>query len=156
MSKIVQTLRDKQFKISFIESVTGGALAAYLVNQPTASLVFEESFVTYSNRAKERFGVTKALIDKYTLVSKEVVKQMVYGLKRVTNANVCIAITGNAGPTFQKDTKELVSYAAFLVNDELIVKEYLIERKTKRTKVIKLLTKLVFEELEKILSLEKN
>lgn len=151
MSQIIKVLEHKQFKISFVESVTGGALAAYLVTQPSASLVFNESFVTYSNQAKERFGATTPLINKYSVVSNEVVKQMVYGLKRLTDADVCVAITGNAGPELQKDTKELVSYAAILINNELTIKEYKFEKKTKRTKVINLLVKLVFEDLEELL-----
>ena len=52
--EVVGLLKEKQLKISFAESCTGGLLAATLINVSGASAVIEESFITYSDKAKHK------------------------------------------------------------------------------------------------------
>ena len=52
---IVDILTEKKWTISFAESCTAGLAAAHLVDIPSASNVFNSSFVTYSNEAKEKY-----------------------------------------------------------------------------------------------------
>ena len=47
------------------ESCTGGLIAGRIVNVPGASEVFNEGYVTYSNKAKKKIlGVSKATLEK--------------------------------------------------------------------------------------------
>ena len=96
---VVQFLLEKQYKISFAESCTGGLLASSLVGIPDASKVFDESIVTYSDASKVKYlGVNPSTIQQYGVVSEEVALEMVEGLMKTTNAQVGVSITGFAGP----------------------------------------------------------
>ena len=121
-NKVVSLLKEKGYKISFGESCTGGMLSSMIVSVSGASSVLNESFVTYSNDAKiKHLQVNKETIDKYGVVSFEVCEEMVKGLRAVTNANVCISVSGLAGPTGK--TKNLnvgdVCYSIYL-NERII------------------------------------
>ena len=101
---LVKYLKDKDWHISFAESLTGGMCAATLVSISGASNVLDEAFVTYSNESKIKYlGVKKETIDKYTVFSKEVAYEMALGLHNETNAEVCLATTGIAGPNPEGD-----------------------------------------------------
>ena len=96
---IVDLLKQKNYTISFAESCTGGLLASKIVNVSGASNVFNESFVTYSNEAKIKYlQVNEATISQYGVVSDEVVLEMVLGLFHQTQADICISVSGIAGP----------------------------------------------------------
>ena len=103
---LVDILKEKKYTISFAESATGGLLASSIVDIPDASWVLAESLVTYSNEAKMKYlDVKKETIDKYNVVSIEVVKEMAVGLNKLTNSNVCVSVSGIAGPS--GGTKEI-------------------------------------------------
>ncbi len=103
---LVDILKEKKYTISFAESATGGLLASSIVDIPDASWVLAESLVTYSNEAKMKYlDVKKETIDKYNVVSIEVVKEMAIGLHKLTNSNVCVSVSGVAGPS--GGTKEI-------------------------------------------------
>ena len=92
-------LTKKKFTISFVESCTGGMLAERFVSVPSASTCFKESFVTYSNESKiKNVKVSNETVSKFGVVSREVASEMVKGLSEITKADVCISVTGNAGP----------------------------------------------------------
>ncbi len=62
---IVDILTAKGWTISFAESCTAGLAAAHLVDIPSASNVFNSSFVTYSNEAKVKYlGVSPETISR--------------------------------------------------------------------------------------------
>ncbi len=92
-------LIDKNITISCAESCTGGSFAKALTDVPGISKVFERGIVTYTWRAKEEeLAVSHDTLLKYSAESEEVAKEMVTGLKEKTGSNLCIAITGVAGP----------------------------------------------------------
>lgn len=110
----VKRLQELGYKISCAESCTGGLLVGKIINVPGASSVLDESFITYSNEAKSKYlGVDPETIKKYGVVSSEVVTEMALGLYCLNQADVCIAVSGIAGP--DGGTKEkpvgLVHYA---------------------------------------------
>ena len=103
---IVDILTEKKWTISFAESCTAGLAAAHLVDIPSASNVFNSSFVTYSNEAKEKYlGVSAETIAQKGVVSEEVAVQMAVGTARANGAQVGVGITGIAGPTGGTETK---------------------------------------------------
>ena len=92
-------LIEKNITISSVESCTGGLFAGALTDIPGISAVFERGIITYSNRAKmEELGVSVETLNKYGAVSPETAYEMVKGLKRKTDSDICISITGIAGP----------------------------------------------------------
>ncbi len=100
---IVEELRKRHWTISFAESCTGGLLASTIVNVSGASEVFKESIVTYSEEAKQqRLHVNLKTIETYTVVSPQVVLEMVNGLRNITQSDVSISVSGYAGPSGDK------------------------------------------------------
>ena len=93
-------------RVGVAESCTAGLAAAHLVDIPSASNVFNSSFVTYSNEAKEKYlGVSAETIAEKGVVSEEVAVQMAVGTARANGAQVGVGITGIAGPTGGTETK---------------------------------------------------
>ncbi len=96
----VAGLMERGWSVATAESLTGGLVASALIEVPGASRVLGESFIVYSDEAKSRIlGVKPETLEKFTAVSEEVCREMLYGLSRVTGADVCIATTGYAGPS---------------------------------------------------------
>ncbi len=97
---VVKLLKDQNKKISFAESCTGGMLASSIVNVSGSSEVFDQSFVTYSNASKMKYlNVDPKVLQEFGAVSNECAYSMVEGLQKETNADICVSITGIAGPT---------------------------------------------------------
>jgi PncC family amidohydrolase len=98
--EIGKLLREKSLTIATAESCTGGLIANRITNVSGASDYFEAGFVTYSNRAKTTFlAVPEDVVKKKGAVSPEVARLMAAGVKKVTGANLGLAVTGIAGPT---------------------------------------------------------
>ena len=99
-------LLEKHITISCAESCTGGLFAAALTEIPGISEVFERGIVTYSNRAKmEELGVKAETLDKFGAVSPETACEMAAGLAEKTGSDLCISVTGIAGPGGGTDEK---------------------------------------------------
>lgn len=97
---IVALLEKRKWRITFAESCTGGMAASALVDVPSASGVFDGSFVTYANRAKvELLGVSDAHIAAFGVVSEQVAGEMALGAAKAMNAQVGVGISGIAGPS---------------------------------------------------------
>lgn len=92
-------LIDRHITISCAESCTGGLFAGTLTDVPGISEVFERGIVTYTCRAKiEELGVREDTLERETAVSPEVARQMAEGLQKKTGSDVCVSVTGIAGP----------------------------------------------------------
>lgn len=92
-------LIEKNIYISCAESCTGGLFAGALTDIPGISAVFERGIVTYSNRAKmEELGVSSDTLERYGAVSPQTACEMAEGLKEKTGSDLCISVTGIAGP----------------------------------------------------------
>jgi len=97
--KVVAHLKKKKLKISFAESCTGGLLSSAVTSVNGSSQVFVMGLVTYSNKAKTTvLKITKKLIKKYGAVSIQCCSAMVNNLSKISKSNICISITGIAGP----------------------------------------------------------
>lgn len=81
------------------ESCTGGLLAGRLVNVPGISEHFQEGYITYANKAKEKIlGVSHETLEAYGAVSEETAQEMAEGAAKAAGADIGIATTGIAGP----------------------------------------------------------
>lgn len=98
-SELVTKLTKKHYTISAAESCTGGLLAAAIVNVSGASRVFERSYVTYANLAKEDLvKVSRATLSRFGAVSSQTAEEMALGCAKAAGADVGLSTTGIAGP----------------------------------------------------------
>ncbi|MCX5804768.1 MAG: CinA family protein [Proteobacteria bacterium] len=98
--KIGLILKKSNFKVATAESCTGGLVANRITNISGASEYFEAGFITYSNRAKTLFlAVPEEAIMKNGAVSHDVALLMAEGVRRATETDIGLSVTGIAGPT---------------------------------------------------------
>ena len=122
--ELVELLKKNNYYISFAESITGGLCASSLINISGASDVLKESLITYSNEAKMKYlNVNKDTISKYNVVSKEVAEEMVKGLRNLTNSDVCVSLTGVAGPDDSDGKKAGCVCFGFYFKNKIITEE---------------------------------
>ena len=123
---VVDMLHDQQLTLALAESCTGGEIAARIVNVPGASQVFTHGFVTYSNRAKRKcLGVKKATLKLEGAVSAKCAKEMAKGGCNAAEADICLSITGLAGP--DGGTKETPVGTVFMgccYNGKVVTREF--------------------------------
>lgn len=92
-------LTKNKMTVSTAESCTGGKIAQLLTSIPGSSAYFKGSVVSYATEVKaEILKVPQELIDKYTVVSREVAIEMALGAQKILKTDYAIATTGNAGP----------------------------------------------------------
>jgi nicotinamide-nucleotide amidase len=121
---VLKTLRSRNLTLSFAESITGGNLSGDLVKNPDASTVFTGGIISYSNALKrDLLGVNETTLNNFGAVSEQVVGEMVLGLKKQTSSDVCIALSGIAGPGGGSAEKPVgLVYIAFLFGDQCQIK----------------------------------
>lgn len=86
--------------VSTAESCTGGNIAAALTSLAGSSAYFKGGIVAYTDECKVKYlNVNQETIDKYTVYSEEVVKEMVKGACEAFGTTYAIAVSGIAGPT---------------------------------------------------------
>jgi len=94
MKRVVNRLRELNKTIATMESCTGGAVASSITNIEGASEILKFSAVTYSNEYKIKMGVNKDTIDKYSVYSIEVAKEMSKSISAFANSDYGIGVTG--------------------------------------------------------------
>ena len=100
LQTIAEHLTSRRQTITCAESCTGGLLAGALTSLSGSSQWFHQSFVTYSNQAKQdRLGVMPDTLLKHGAVSRETVYEMARGAKAVAQADYALSISGIAGPS---------------------------------------------------------
>lgn len=123
---IVKLLKKHDLSLTTAESCTGGLLSGRLVNVPGVSEVFKQGFITYSDKAKRKLlDVSKSTLKKYGAVSEETVKEMAKGGVFATDSDVCVAISGIAGPEGGSEEKPVGTvYIGCYINDKIKVEKY--------------------------------
>lgn len=123
---VVKLLKKHELTVTTAESCTGGLLAGTLVGVPGVSEVFREGFVTYSNKTKRKLlDVSKSTLKKYGAVSAQTAKEMAKGGVFATDSDICVAITGLAGPDGATPEKPIgLVYIACYMNDKVHVEEF--------------------------------
>lgn len=89
-----------ELTVATAESCTGGLLAGALTDVPGSSAFYLGSVVAYDNRIKTALlGVAQATLDVHGAVSAEVALEMARRGREQIAADICIAVTGIAGPS---------------------------------------------------------
>ena len=131
MQEVIELLKKKGLTISTMESCTGGGVVNALTNVPGASEVLQFSAVTYSNEYKVKMGVSKEIIDKYSVYSIETAKEMALNISKFTNSSLGVGVTGKL---YRVDENNLVgdNNKVFIsvydsLNDEYFNKEIIVQ-----------------------------
>lgn len=96
---VVAALAERGETVAVAESLTGGLLAAALVQVPGASAVFRGGIVAYATDLKATLlGVPRPLLDRYGAVHADVAAAMASGVRGRLDATFGVATTGVAGP----------------------------------------------------------
>jgi len=152
INEVVNQLIEKNITISFAESCTGGAIASSLTKIPGVSKIFKGSFVTYSEEYKNRFlNVPYDVMEEYGVVSKDVSILMAGGLKNLTQAELCLSITGNCGPTSNDNHEVGLAYSTIIYKDIIDTKEYHLN--LNRTEMINYLVDDAFNRINNIIKM---
>lgn len=94
MKEVVEELIRRKKTISTMESCTGGFIANEITNIEGSSEILKFSAVTYSNEYKIKMGVSKEILEKYTVYSMETAKEMSHVISSYTKSNYGIGVTG--------------------------------------------------------------
>lgn len=104
--EIVSLLKKHNLTITTAESCTGGLVAATLINVAGVSEFLKEAYITYSDEAKIKLlNVDPSIIDVFTVVSAPTAKAMAIGGAKAANTDICISVTGIAGPDGGSETQ---------------------------------------------------
>ena len=124
---VVSLMSKKGMTLSLAESCTGGMLASHIVNIPGSSNVLERSIITYSNKAKiDELSVSEDSLYEFGAVSETIASEMVEGLFNKTHSDICVAITGIAGPSGASKSKPVgLTYIAIKSCNGVYIKKYI-------------------------------
>ncbi len=123
-------LKKNNLKLATAESCTGGLVSNLLTNIPGSSEFFSGGIVSYSaNVKREILNIPKKLIDEFGVISAEVAKAMASGASECIQADIGLAVTGNAGPTSIEEGADQgkpvgLVYVATAINGNLECKKY--------------------------------
>lgn len=95
--KLTKFLISKKISITTMESCTSGQIASLITDTEGASAIMKGAFITYSNEAKIKAGVSAETIEKYGVYSAETSLEMAKECLEYFNANIGIGVTGSFG-----------------------------------------------------------
>ena len=124
----------QQKTLALAESCTGGEIASRLTQVAGASGYFKGCAVAYHTQSKtDLLGVSEALINKYSVVSKEVASAMAQNARKKFNATVGLSTTGNAGPSKGDSDAEIGTvWIAIATQDKIVTEKFLFGRHRER------------------------
>lgn len=124
---LVATLHTRGQTLAVAESLTGGALAAAIVDVPGASAVLRGAVVAYATDLKHALlGVDADLLAAEGAVHPEVARQMANGVRDRLGATWGLATTGVAGPDPQDGVPPGTVYVAVAGPDRSRVERLLL------------------------------
>ena len=133
--KVFNLLNKKKLKISLAESCTGGLLASTITSINGSSNIFTLGLVTYSNKSKINIlKVPRKIIMKYGAVSYETCLSMVKNLNILSKTNICVSITGIAGPKGGTNEKPVgLVYIGIKKGKKILIKKYFFKSKKRNS-----------------------
>jgi nicotinamide-nucleotide amidase len=132
--KVISLFKRKKIKLSIAESCTGGLLSNSITSISGSSKVFTMGLVTYSNQAKTGIlKIPKKIIRKYGAVSIQCCLAMVNNLMKISKSNVCVSITGIAGPNGGTKQKPVgLVYIGIKIGKKVIVNKFNFKKKNRK------------------------
>ena len=149
LTRVVTKLRDKKLTIAFAESVTGGMLISEFVKAKGVSDVLLGSIVTYAEEVKQKvLGVKKQTLKLYTAESQQVTNEMVLGLQKLLNAEMCVAVTGLSGQGASETSEKPVGTIFFSIYCKSRVEEFRQEFSKEEGDIRKQAADFIFQKIE--------
>ena len=148
MKDVVNLLIEKKMTIATMESCTGGFVASSITDIDGSSNVLKFSAVTYSNEYKIKMGVSKEVIDKYSVYSMNVAREMAKKISDFASSDIGVGITGKINRVdennlfgddnkiyyaiYDKNSDKYYEYELIAINDtRLNNKKYIMENISK-------------------------
>jgi nicotinamide-nucleotide amidase len=97
--EVGRLLTERGWRIALAETSTGGLIGYLLTAIPGSSAYFDRSIVAYSNHAKETsLEISAEVLKRCGAVSLEVAFAMATNVRRLSQVQVGLAVTGLTGP----------------------------------------------------------
>ena len=155
MKDVVNLLIEKKMTIATMESCTGGFVASSITDIDGSSSVLKFSAVTYSNEYKIKMGVSKEVIDKYSVYSINVAREMAKKISNFANSDIGVGITGKINRVDENNLfgdNNKIFYAIYDKNNDKYYEYELIAIKDTRLNNKKYIMECISESLFEILN----
>lgn len=122
---LICNLISNNITVSTMESCTGGMICDCITDVENCSRTLIGGYVTYTNEQKIRCGVSKEIIDKYGVYSKECANNMAEVCRNNTGSMIGIGVTGTLGNIDSNNSSSQIGKIYFCICGEVdrIVKE---------------------------------
>ena len=121
MNALVEALIQQGLTISTVESFTGGLMASRLTSIAGVSAVYRGSLVVYNESVKvELLDLDPVMLAHHGTISAYCAKVMAQAGQKKFKSDVCIALSGNAGPTALENQPVGQWYACIVFRDTVI------------------------------------
>ncbi|OEF98675.1 competence/damage-inducible protein A [Desulfuribacillus alkaliarsenatis] len=137
--------------IAIAESCTGGLLSSFMTSLPDSSKYFIQGIVCYSNKAKQQLGITSEMLKEHGAVSSPVTEGLAELIRKKSQADYGISITGLAGPAGAEAEKPIgLVYISVSSGNTIVTEKHLFngDRETIRMRAIKAAQYLLLKQLE--------
>nr|WP_203669245.1 nicotinamide-nucleotide amidohydrolase family protein [Cellulomonas pakistanensis] len=125
---MLAALRGRGWTVGTAESLTGGRVAAALVDVPGASRSLRGGVVAYATDVKGSvLGVDADLLAEHGAVHPEVARQMAERVRGVVGSDVGLATTGVAGPDQQDGHSPGTVHVAVATPERTVVRTLALE-----------------------------
>lgn len=155
MKDVVNLLIEKKMTIATMESCTGGFVVSSITDIDGSSNVLKFSAVTYSNEYKIKMGVSKEVIDKYSVYSINVAREMAKKISDFANSDIGVGITGKINRVDENDLfgdNNKIFYAIYDKNNDKYYEYELIAIKDTRLNNKKYIMECISKSLFEILN----
>lgn len=99
-NSVVTLAKEKGIRIGIAESLTGGMISSALTSVSGSSSAINGAVVTYVNSAKASLlNVNENLLAADGAVNEKTAEEMANGAADALNADLCVSVTGIAGPS---------------------------------------------------------
>ena len=96
-AKVIAALKDKT--LATAESCTGGGIGSALTAVAGSSAVYKGGIISYTNEIKHNLlSVSEDLLSRKGAVCPEVAEAMAFGGRKALATDICVSVTGLAGP----------------------------------------------------------
>ena len=101
-------LQERGWRIALAETSTGGFIGFLLTTVPGSSTYVDGSIVAYSNHAKQTsLGIPSDLLKQHGAVSLMTAYAMATHVRRISQVEVGMAVTGLTGPRIGRSPKPI-------------------------------------------------
>ncbi len=129
-AKTVNSLIHKKIKIASAESCTGGLVSSLITSVSGASEIFELGICSYSEAAKNQIlKVSDNTLQAFGTVSIATAKKMAENIRKLSNADIGVSVTGVAGPNMSENKPVGLVYIALSDKTKTVTKELNIENR---------------------------